>query len=147
MKPLPFHCWTCSLYNSVVMLMWLLKFVCCQGNGLSSQRAKCYNSQRPKTKVSCLCQIMLSSNWFWCGDSSSSLCYFHCSEHIRMHWHNLSSFTYWNLPPSFRNVLLVNSSADHLKVGDFGLSKLIKVQNSHDVYKMTGETGSCEYLI
>lgn len=46
-----------------------------------------------------------------------------------------------------RNVLLVNSSADHLKVGDFGLSKLIKVQNSHDVYKMTGETGSCEYLL
>lgn len=43
-----------------------------------------------------------------------------------------------------RNVLLVNSSADHLKVGDFGLSKLIRVQNSHDVYKMTGETGSCE---
>lgn len=41
----------------------------------------------------------------------------------------------------------MNSSADHLKVGDFGLSKLIKVQNSHDVYKMTGETGSCEYSI
>ncbi|RDY04864.1 Serine/threonine-protein kinase STY46 [Mucuna pruriens] len=36
-----------------------------------------------------------------------------------------------------RNVLLVNSSADHLKVGDFGLSKLITVQSSHDVYKMT----------
>ena len=47
---------------------------------------------------------------------------------------------------NFRNVLLVNSSADHLKVGDFGLSKLIKVQNTHDVYKMTGETGSCECL-
>ncbi|XP_010534697.1 PREDICTED: serine/threonine-protein kinase STY46-like [Tarenaya hassleriana] len=45
-----------------------------------------------------------------------------------------------------RNVLLVNSSADHLKVGDFGLSKLIKVQNSHDVYKMTGETGSYRYM-
>ncbi|MED6180296.1 hypothetical protein PIB30_008791 [Stylosanthes scabra] len=44
-----------------------------------------------------------------------------------------------------RNVLLVNSSADHLKVGDFGLSKIIKVKNAHDVYKMTGETGSCEY--
>lgn len=40
----------------------------------------------------------------------------------------------------------MNSGADHLKVGDFGLSKLIKVQNSHDVYKMTGETGSCKYL-
>uniref|UniRef100_A0A7N2LCJ6 Protein kinase domain-containing protein n=1 Tax=Quercus lobata TaxID=97700 RepID=A0A7N2LCJ6_QUELO len=45
-----------------------------------------------------------------------------------------------------RNVLLVNSSADHLKVGDFGLSKLIKVQNTHDVYKMTGETGSYRYI-
>ncbi|MED6164166.1 hypothetical protein PIB30_087043 [Stylosanthes scabra] len=45
-----------------------------------------------------------------------------------------------------RNVLLVNSSADHLKVGDFGLSKLIKVKSSHDVYKMTGETGSYRYM-
>ncbi|KAL4569505.1 hypothetical protein LXL04_025144 [Taraxacum kok-saghyz] len=45
-----------------------------------------------------------------------------------------------------RNVLLVNSNADHLKVGDFGLSKLIKVRNSHDVYKMTGETGSYRYM-
>ncbi|XAR65222.1 Dual-specificity kinase [Bertholletia excelsa] len=45
-----------------------------------------------------------------------------------------------------RNVLLVNSSADHLKVGDFGLSKLIRVQHSHDVYKMTGETGSYRYM-
>lgn len=45
-----------------------------------------------------------------------------------------------------RNVLLVNSSADHLKVGDFGLSKLIRVQHAHDVYKMTGETGSYRYM-
>ncbi|EPS65357.1 hypothetical protein M569_09419, partial [Genlisea aurea] len=45
-----------------------------------------------------------------------------------------------------RNVLLANTSADHLKVGDFGLSKLIKVQHSHDVYKMTGETGSYRYM-
>ncbi|KMZ75746.1 putative Protein kinase [Zostera marina] len=45
-----------------------------------------------------------------------------------------------------RNVLLVNSNADHLKVSDFGLSKLIKAQNSHDVYKMTGETGSYRYM-
>ncbi|XP_072971227.1 serine/threonine-protein kinase VIK-like [Typha angustifolia] len=45
-----------------------------------------------------------------------------------------------------RNVLLVNSNADHLKVGDFGLSKLIRVQNSTDVYKMTGETGSYRYM-
>ncbi|GAB4829107.1 hypothetical protein Ancab_018770 [Ancistrocladus abbreviatus] len=45
-----------------------------------------------------------------------------------------------------RNVLSVNSSADHLKVGDFGLSKLIRVQHAHDVYKMTGETGSYRYM-
>ncbi|CAL9038738.1 unnamed protein product [Musa banksii] len=45
-----------------------------------------------------------------------------------------------------RNVLLVNSSADHLKVGDFGLSKLIRVKNSNDVYRMTGETGSYRYM-
>ncbi|KAE8705366.1 hypothetical protein F3Y22_tig00110429pilonHSYRG00874 [Hibiscus syriacus] len=38
-------------------------------------------------------------------------------------------------------VLLVN-----LEVGDFGLSKLIKVRNAHDVYKMTGETGSYRYM-
>ncbi|XP_051145598.1 integrin-linked protein kinase 1-like [Andrographis paniculata] len=45
-----------------------------------------------------------------------------------------------------RNVLLVNSNADHLKVGDFGLSKLIRVRHSHDVYKLTGETGSYRYM-
>ncbi|KAJ4982229.1 hypothetical protein NE237_033066 [Protea cynaroides] len=36
---------------------------------------------------------------------------------------------------------------DHLKDGDFGLSKLIKVQNSHVVYKMTGETSSYCYMV
>ncbi|KAK6931274.1 Serine-threonine/tyrosine-protein kinase, catalytic domain [Dillenia turbinata] len=45
-----------------------------------------------------------------------------------------------------RNVLLVNSNADHLKVGDFGLSKLIKVQCTNEAYKMTGETGSYRYM-
>ncbi|KAH9295314.1 hypothetical protein KI387_038902, partial [Taxus chinensis] len=43
-----------------------------------------------------------------------------------------------------RNVLLV--SANHLKVGDFGLSKLIKVKHAHDMYKLTGETGSYRYM-
>jgi serine/threonine protein kinase len=43
-----------------------------------------------------------------------------------------------------RNILLVNSAANHLKVGDFGLSKIIKAQHASDVYKMTGETGSCK---
>ncbi|XP_074558149.1 serine/threonine-protein kinase VIK-like [Curcuma longa] len=40
----------------------------------------------------------------------------------------------------------VNTNAEHLKVGDFGLSKLIRVQHLHDVYKMTGETGSYRYM-
>lgn len=43
-----------------------------------------------------------------------------------------------------RNILLVNNH--HLKVGDFGLSKLIKVKNLHEVYKLTGETGSYRYM-
>uniref|UniRef100_A0A0D6R4N9 non-specific serine/threonine protein kinase n=1 Tax=Araucaria cunninghamii TaxID=56994 RepID=A0A0D6R4N9_ARACU len=43
-----------------------------------------------------------------------------------------------------RNVLLVN--ANHLKVGDFGLSKLIKAKHNHDMYKLTGETGSYRYM-
>lgn len=33
-----------------------------------------------------------------------------------------------------------------MKVGDFGLSKLIRAQHAHDVYKMTGETGSYRYM-
>lgn len=63
------------------------------------------------------------------------------SWHPQFFWHSIVSTIF----SVYRNVLLVNSNADHLKVGDFGLSKLIKVQNSHDVYKMTGETGSCKY--
>ncbi|KAG8099290.1 hypothetical protein GUJ93_ZPchr0013g36090 [Zizania palustris] len=45
-----------------------------------------------------------------------------------------------------RNILLVNSAANHLKVGDFGLSKIIKAPHANDVYKMTGETGSYRYM-
>ncbi|KAK4403046.1 Integrin-linked protein kinase [Sesamum angolense] len=45
-----------------------------------------------------------------------------------------------------RNILLVDSSAYHIKVGDFGLSKLIREQHSNDVYKMTGEAGSYRYM-
>ncbi|XP_047066622.1 integrin-linked protein kinase 1-like [Lolium rigidum] len=45
-----------------------------------------------------------------------------------------------------RNILLVNTAANHLKVGDFGLSKIIKSQHANDVYKMTGETGSYRYM-
>lgn len=43
-----------------------------------------------------------------------------------------------------RNILLVNEN--HLKVGDFGLSKLISAKFSHDMYKLTGETGSYRYM-
>lgn len=43
-----------------------------------------------------------------------------------------------------RNVLMVNTN--HLKVGDFGLSKLIKVKHAHDMYRLTGETGSYRYM-
>eukprot|EP00249_Psilotum_nudum_P005340 c18785_g1_i1 orf=458-1756(-) len=43
-----------------------------------------------------------------------------------------------------RNVLLVDTS--HLKVGDFGLSKLVKVTHLHEVYNLTGETGSYRYM-
>ncbi|CAM6096215.1 unnamed protein product [Calypogeia fissa] len=43
-----------------------------------------------------------------------------------------------------RNVLLGENN--QLKVGDFGLSKLIKAKNMVDMYKMTGETGSYRYM-
>ncbi|XP_044481427.1 integrin-linked protein kinase 1-like [Mangifera indica] len=68
-------------------------------------------------------------------DIAKGMAYLHSEPNVIIHR---------DLKP--RNVLLVNTSADHLKVGDFGLSKLIKVQNTHDVYKMTGETGSYRYM-
>ncbi|KAL3698966.1 hypothetical protein R1sor_016988 [Riccia sorocarpa] len=43
-----------------------------------------------------------------------------------------------------RNVLI--GECNQLKVGDFGLSKLMKMTNFHDMYKMTGETGSYRYM-
>jgi serine/threonine protein kinase len=43
-----------------------------------------------------------------------------------------------------RNIILGEDR--ELKVGDFGLSKLIDVKHMHDVYKMTGETGSYRYM-
>lgn len=43
----------------------------------------------------------------------------------------------------FRNLL--RDEGDHLKVADFGLSKLVKLNSLHEVYQMTGETGSCEH--
>lgn len=43
-----------------------------------------------------------------------------------------------------RNIIL--DEDQELKVGDFGLSKFINVKHLHDVYKMTGETGSYRYM-
>lgn len=43
-----------------------------------------------------------------------------------------------------RNLIIDENNV--LKVGDFGLSKLVKVTNVHDVYKLTGETGSYRYM-
>jgi len=43
-----------------------------------------------------------------------------------------------------RNIILGEDR--ELKVGDFGLSKLFDVKHMHDVYKMTGETGSYRYM-
>ena len=42
----------------------------------------------------------------------------------------------------FRNLL--RDEGDHLKVADFGLSKLVNMNSLLEVYQMTGETGSCE---
>ncbi|KAJ7545220.1 hypothetical protein O6H91_09G110900 [Diphasiastrum complanatum] len=43
-----------------------------------------------------------------------------------------------------RNVLL--DEANQMKVGDFGLSKLITKHHHQDIYKLTGETGSYRYM-
>lgn len=86
--------------------------------------------------------VMMYCLWTnWRNQIDKILCRKTRAAGIQKPLYYMLKFIFWN----FRNVLLVNSSADHLKVGDFGLSKLITVQSSHDVYKMTGETGSCEY--
>eukprot|EP00899_Mesostigma_viride_P001785 jgi/Mesvir1/11607/Mv00016-RA.1 len=43
-----------------------------------------------------------------------------------------------------RNILVADSG--HLKVGDFGLSKLLQTTNMEEQYQMTGETGSYRYM-
>ncbi|CAI5947044.1 unnamed protein product [Closterium sp. NIES-64] len=56
-----------------------------------------------------------------------------------LHNHKPESIIHRDLKP--RN--LIRDEGDHLKVADFGLSKLVKVNALHEMYKMTGETGSC----
>jgi serine/threonine protein kinase len=66
-------------------------------------------------------------------DIARGMCYLHNGPNVIIHR---------DLKP--RNVIL--DEAHELKVGDFGLSKLIKVNHLPDVYKMTGETGSYRYM-
>jgi serine/threonine protein kinase len=66
-------------------------------------------------------------------DIARGMCYLHNGPNAIIHR---------DLKP--RNVIL--DEAHELKVGDFGLSKLIKVNHLPDVYKMTGETGSYRYM-
>lgn len=66
-------------------------------------------------------------------DMARGMAYLHCGPNVVIHR---------DLKP--RNLIL--DEANELKVGDFGLSKLVKVRNVHDVYKLTGETGSYRYM-
>eukprot|EP00897_Mesotaenium_endlicherianum_P001955 jgi/Mesen1/1788/ME000014S01189 len=59
-----------------------------------------------------------------------------------LHNHKPDAIIHRDLKP--RNLL--RDEGDHVKVADFGLSKLVKVTNLHDMYKMTGETGSYRYM-
>jgi serine/threonine protein kinase len=66
-------------------------------------------------------------------DIARGMCYLHGGPNVIIHR---------DLKP--RN--LIFDDAQELKVGDFGLSKLIDMKHLHDVYKMTGETGSYRYM-
>jgi tRNA A-37 threonylcarbamoyl transferase component Bud32 len=66
-------------------------------------------------------------------DIARGMCYLHNGPNVIIHR---------DLKP--RNLIL--DEAQELKVGDFGLSKLIEAKHLHDVYKMTGETGSYRYM-
>lgn len=47
-------------------------------------------------------------------------------------------FKFWNF---------IIDEVNELKVGDFGLSKFIKVVNIYEVYKLIGEIGSYWYMV
>jgi hypothetical protein len=66
-------------------------------------------------------------------DIARGMCYLHGEPNVIIHR---------DLKP--RN--LIFDDAQELKVGDFGLSKLIHMKHLHDAYKMTGETGSYRYM-
>eukprot|EP00271_Cylindrocystis_brebissonii_P000726 TRINITY_DN10956_c0_g2_i1.p1 TRINITY_DN10956_c0_g2~~TRINITY_DN10956_c0_g2_i1.p1 ORF type:complete len:471 (-),score=90.79 TRINITY_DN10956_c0_g2_i1:198-1610(-) len=59
-----------------------------------------------------------------------------------LHRHKPEAIIHRDLKP--RNLL--RDEGDHLKVADFGLSKLLKVDTMKEMYKMTGETGSYRYM-
>lgn len=59
-----------------------------------------------------------------------------------LHNHKPEAIIHRDLKP--RNLL--RDGGDHMKVADFGLSKLVKVNTLREMYKMTGETGSYRYM-
>eukprot|EP01018_Ginkgo_biloba_P034413 Gb_14428 [translate_table: standard] len=60
-----------------------------------------------------------------------------------LHQHKPNAIVHRDLTP--RNVL--QDEAGHLKVTDFGLSRIVQDKNIYGPYKMTGETGSCRKLL
>eukprot|EP00898_Chlorokybus_atmophyticus_P005628 jgi/Chlat1/6066/Chrsp4S06345 len=59
-----------------------------------------------------------------------------------LHMRKPEAIVHRDLKP--RNVLI--SEAGHLKIADFGLSKLLSFNNLNEKYEMTGETGSYRYM-